>query len=390
MTTDALTSALIDLSRQLIMQASVTPSPCATLDIISEFCQPLGLYCKRYDHEDTANLFISTQQTQHVDLLFCGHVDVVPPGDLQAWRFPPFAAQCHDDKLYGRGAVDMKSSIAAFLIALKHHPHSLNTASSPHIAMLFTSDEEGPAKHGTRYVMQQLLAEGYQFSRALVGEPTSEHQVGDTIKTGRRGSLTGTVTITGTQSHAAYAPAAVNPIFALAKFIDEAGSRQWDTGHAQFSNTAFCPSLIHSDSGASNMTPAQARCRINFRYGPRSSAASLQQQVHTLLSQQALPFHIDWIDGSQPFYRPPGPLCQALSQHIKSHHHINCQFSTSGGTSDARFIATHVDEILELGPLNHTAHQIDEHISFSDLQQLYRLYQNVLMLIHAHYPKQTV
>lgn len=376
-------SALIELTQALIRQPSVTPKPMLCLDIISDFCQDLGWHCRRIDKRDTANLFITTKDSKQHDLLFGGHVDVVPPGDLSLWRFPPFSGQITEGKLYGRGAVDMKSSIAAFLMALKSHHRRLSQPNAPSIALIITSDEEGDAIDGTDFVMSTLADEGYCFDCALVGEPTSDYHVGDIIKIGRRGSLSATLTITGTQSHVAYANQRVNPIYSLATFIQQAQTMRWDHGHTGFSPTAFCPTTIHADTGANNVTPSRATCQFNFRFCPASTPESLKKSVIALLDQQHLPYQLAWSRPNLPFFKPPGKLCQAVKDMIRMRFQPACDYSTSGGTSDARFITAYVQEMMEFGPLNATAHKVDEHISLNDLSLLCSIYQAILGIVVA-------
>ena len=372
---------LFALASQLIQQPSVTPTPMQCLDIIEDFCTALGWHSRRMDKGETANLFITTTTRKHHHLLFGGHVDVVPPGDASLWSLPPFSGEILDDKLYGRGAVDMKSSIAAFLIALQDHGVALSQNNAVSVAMIITSDEEGDAVDGTAYVIDTLVKEGYRFEKALVGEPTSEHAVGDTIKTGRRGSLSATLKIHGTQSHVAYASHAVNPLFALATFLQQAQSTTWDSGHADFLATAFCPTSALAGAGANNVTPSHVSCDFNFRFCPSSTPHTLKTQVITLLDQQALPYQLQWSRASLPFFKTPSVLCRATRELITQRFQQTCHFSTSGGTSDARFIATHVDEIMELGPLNATAHQIDEHIPLKDLSRLRLIYRAILAIV---------
>lgn len=370
-------SVLISLTQKILREPSITPDPGKCLDIIADFCKSSPFNIRRLDHKDTANLFITTHNTRSFPLLFCGHVDVVPPGNPDLWDFPPFSATIHDQKIFGRGAVDMKSSISAFLCALQTFLLLPNASNLP-VALIFTSDEEGPAINGTSYVIERLVSEGYKFQTALVGEPTSTNTVGDTIKIGRRGSLSASITVAGKQSHVAYAKSSENPIFALTHFIHVAQQHMWDTGHALFPPTQFCATNFESTSGASNVTPSHASCKINFRFCPASSVQNLQQQVNQLLSETQLPFKISWSSNSSPFYKPAGPLCQSITRRIQSKYGINSELSTSGGTSDARFIAPHVEEILEFGPLNHTAHQINEHIALSDLYILQDIYYEFL------------
>lgn len=374
---------LLQLTSQLINQPSISPNSAECFSLIKAFCANLGLHTQTLDHNQTQNLFISTCTSQQVFLLFCGHIDVVPPGDLNLWTSPPFQASVREDILYGRGACDMKSSVAAMLVALKHCMS--NPEFSVPVGLLLTSDEEDLAIDGTRFAIEKLTTQGYQFQHALVGEPTSQLTLGDTLKTGRRGSLTGSVTIIGTQSHVAYANPTVNPIFSLAGFIQRGLELHWDVGHPCFPATQFCVTHVQTPSGASNVTPASAQCHFNFRFNPSSSSTSLKKQVCALLDDQPLPYEIMWNSPSEPFYKPPGKFCALLQTVIKKQCGIQPNFATNGGTSDARFIAPFVEEIVEFGPLNASAHAIDENIPLKDLYQLFETYQQILLAVNTQY-----
>ncbi len=376
---EPLNSELLQLTCDLIAEQSITPFSARCFTIIERFCQDHQLHYQRLDCHDTQNLFITTQQSKQFRLLLSGHIDVVPPGDIKQWSHNPFQASIRDDILYGRGAVDMKSSVAAMLIAIKHMlQQKLECAP---VALLLTSDEEGVAQDGTRYAIDQLIRQGYQFQYALVGEPTSVESLGDTVKTGRRGSLSGHVTIVGKQSHVAYAEHNVNPIFALSQFIHDAKTCVWDEGFENFPSTQFCATSFESRSPAGNVTPAKASCHFNFRFSPASTHASLKKQVNDMLEDSGLHFEIKWSPPSHAFYKKPGHLTKQVIESIATICDIEATLSTSGGTSDARFLAAHVEEIIEIGPKNNTAHQIDEHIPIHDLQRLCSLYTDILMRV---------
>lgn len=375
--TDSMQKQLIELTMQLIDERSITPDAAACFTILSQLCTQHGLICQRFDRHATQNLLISTSTSKQVDLLLSGHVDVVPPGDMTKWRFDPFQAIIDQSTLYGRGAVDMKSSVAAMVLAVIANREQLNNASLS-VAILLTSDEEGDAIDGTQYVMSTLDAMGYRFRHALVGEPTSVNVVGDTVKIGRRGSLTGQITLLGQQSHVAYASQDINPLFAISQFIHEARLTSWDLGCDHFNRTQFCVVSAQSDCVATNVTPREATCVVNFRYSPASSHGSLRMQVNTLLQRTGMDYHVKWSRPNLPFLSQHGMLTQLIAKSIDKTCQTQPALSTSGGTSDARYIAHYVDEIIEFGPRNHTAHQIDEHISVSDLNNLYVIYQSFI------------
>lgn len=376
---ESLNSELLQLTCDLISQPSVTPHSAQCFSIIERFCQDHQLSYQRLDCNDTQNLFITTHQSTHFRLLLSGHIDVVPPGDIEQWSHDPFQANIRENILYGRGAVDMKSSVAAMLIAVKQMLQQ--KADCAPVALLLTSDEEGMAQDGTRYAIDQLISQGYQFQYALVGEPTSVDSLGDTVKIGRRGSLSGHARIMGKQAHVAYAQHDVNPIFALSQFIQDAKTCTWDEGFEKFPATQFCVTSLESKSPASNVTPACASCRFNFRFSPASTHESLKNQVQLMLGNSGLRFEIEWSPPSHAFYKQPGRFTEQVIQSIAATCETKTVISTSGGTSDARFLAAHVEEIIEIGPKNTSAHQIDEHIPLDDLERLGSLYTDILMQI---------
>jgi succinyl-diaminopimelate desuccinylase len=375
-------SHLLQLTKSLLNEASVTPFPANCLELIQHtLSSQKHLSFRRMDHQGVANLFIYTKGTRNFPLLFSGHIDVVPPGPLEQWQHPPFQATISQNCLYGRGSVDMKSSVSAFVMATLEYLRCNGNQALP-IAIMLTSDEEGPAQHGTKHMIETLVDEGYSFQYALVGEPTSVEKLGDTIKIGRRGSLTGKLTVQGEQMHVAYSHDRLNPLSVICAFLAEAAQTSWEQQPAEhFPATKFTPTQIHSDSGASNTTAKVASCQFNFRYNPAVSAEILQQKVHTLLQKHQLRYSIAWEHGSSPFYKPPGKFVLSIQHIIQRTLHLKSSLSTSGGTSDARFLAAHCTEIVELGPLCTLAHHIDENIPLTDLENLYHLYLNILQNI---------
>lgn len=373
------TPALLQLTQALLNEPSITPLPAKCFDIIEQaLTEHPNLTFRRMDHQGVANLFISTTGQREFPLLFSGHIDVVPPGPLEHWKNHPFQATIVHHRLYGRGSIDMKSSVSAFVMAVKEHLSHHGNHALP-IAIMLTSDEEGPALHGTRHMIETLHQEGFLFHCALVGEPTSVSQLGDTIKIGRRGSLTGKLSIQGEQMHVAYSHDHLNPLSVISTFLSEAGTTAWENEQAaHFPATKFTPTQVHSDSGASNTTAKVAQCQFNFRYSPATNADQLKAKINSLLQKHQLPYAIEWEHGSSPFYKNPGLFVQQVQAIIHHQTGLHTNLSTSGGTSDARFLAPYCKEIIELGPLCGLAHHIDENIPLHDLANLYQLYLTIL------------
>ncbi|MEC8063911.1 MAG: succinyl-diaminopimelate desuccinylase [Pseudomonadota bacterium] len=370
-------SELTKLNQSLLRCQSITPEDGGTFRIISDFCTKLNMQMQRYDHKDTKNFFAYT--SDQPSILFCGHVDVVPPGDLEKWSFPPFSALIKDGTLYGRGCVDMKSSIAAFLAALKR---MYTQKKLPKVAILLTSDEEGPAKYGVRYAIEQLHQDGFRFPSALVGEPTSTHTLGDTLKIGRRGSLTAMVQLNGQQGHVAYPKAAKNPIPAACKIIANCSEQKWDEESSLFPETSCICTSLHSQSPAGNMSPSDCSWQMNFRFPPHTSVQFLQEQTQKRIEQfWNNPYTISWRVNAEPFASKKGPFSAKCTQAIQDILHISPALSTSGGTSDARFLHHYIEEIIEFGPLNKTAHKTNECITISELNGLSVIYERILQLL---------
>lgn len=369
------------LARELLARESVTPADGGCLDLLAARLAPLGFQCERMDAGDTLNLWARRGQARPL-VCFAGHVDVVPPGPLESWRFAPFTPTEADGKLYARGAADMKSSIACFVVAIETllaaHPHL-----SGSIAVLLTSDEEGAATHGTTHVIETLRARGERLDCCIVAEPTCENTLGDTIKNGRRGSLSGALRVRGTQGHVAYPHLASNPIHLAAPALTELTTERWDEGDAYFPPTTFQVSNIHAGTGAPNVIPGECEIRFNFRFAACTSVETLQQRTCAILDAHGLDYQLDWELSGLPFFTPPGRILGAISDAIECHAHIRPQLSTSGGTSDGRFIATLCDEVIEFGPLNATIHKIDEHIDLAHFDLLTAIYHDTLARLLA-------
>jgi succinyl-diaminopimelate desuccinylase len=315
-------------------------------------------------------------------IVFAGHTDVVPTGPLAQWASDPFVPTQRDGKLFGRGAADMKTSLAAFVVAVEEF-----LAASPQanlsIAFLLTSDEEGPAVDGTVVVCQRLQARGERLDYCIVGEPTSVARTGDMIKNGRRGTLSGRLTVKGVQGHIAYPHLAKNPIHLLTPAMNELVGIEWDRGNDFFPPTTWQISNIHGGTGASNVIPGHVVVDFNFRFSTESTPESLQQRLTAVLERYELDYALDWTIGGLPFLTTPGALVSAVRDAIKAETGIDTELSTSGGTSDGRFIAQICPQVVELGPPNATIHKIDEHIPLADIEPLKNIYRRVLEKLAA-------
>lgn len=372
------------LCEALISRPSITPEDAGCQDLLSERLQALGFNCERLASGLVRNLWARRGQSAPL-LVFAGHTDVVPTGPVEDWMSPPFEPTERDGALYGRGAADMKSSIAAFIVATEEF-----IAARPNhrgsIALLLTSDEEGPALEGTAHVCQVLQARNEVLDYCIVGEPTSSTQLGDTIKNGRRGSLSARLTVHGKQGHVAYPHLARNPIHQLAPALAELAATHWDDGNEYFPPTSFQVSNLHAGTGATNVIPGNATLDFNFRFSTASTPESLRTRTAAILAQHGLEVTLDWTLGGQPFLTPNGTLCQAVRQAILDETGIQASLSTTGGTSDGRFIAQICPQVLEFGPINATIHQTNEHIHTESLEPLKNIYRRTLeyLLPNAH------
>ena len=386
-------SPTLQLAQALIARPSVTPSDADCLDLIAQRLQALGFINERMDSGPesfrVSNLWskrpsgnANAAQGAIKTVVFAGHTDVVPTGPLAQWGSDPFVPTLRDGKLYGRGASDMKTSIAAFVVAveefLAHTPAPLLD-----IAFLLTSDEEGPSVDGTKVVVERLAARGERLDYCIVGEPTSVKRTGDMIKNGRRGTLSGKLTVRGIQGHIAYPHLARNPIHQAVPALAELAAMRWDEGNAFFPPTSWQMSNIHGGTGASNIIPGEVTIDFNFRFCTESTAESLKQRVHAVLDRHELEYELQWTLGGQPFLTPPGELVQAVQEAIAQETGLGTELSTTGGTSDGRFIATLCPQVIELGPPNASIHKIDEHIALADIEPLKNIYRRTLELLEA-------
>ncbi|MFZ9480933.1 MAG: succinyl-diaminopimelate desuccinylase [Burkholderiaceae bacterium] len=371
-------SPTLELARQLIRQPSVTPQDSDCCAIIAARLAPLGFKTEFLRFGEVTNLWAVREGSRPgPTLVLAGHTDVVPTGPLEKWKHSPFAADIDGDQLYGRGASDMKSSLAAFVVATERFIQSTPQFNG-RLAYLITSDEEGPAIDGTVQVVRELAHRGELLDYCIVGEPTSVSVLGDMLKNGRRGSLSGALVIHGRQGHIAYPHLAENPIHTFAPALAELAAMRWDDGNTYFPPTTWQVSNIHAGTGATNVIPGECRAQFNFRFGSVSSPEALRQRLETVLSKHQLRFSIEWTLGGDPYLTAPGALCDAVCGAIQQVTGQTAELSTTGGTSDGRFIAKHCREVIEFGPPNATIHQIDERISVADLEPLTRIYEGAM------------
>lgn len=373
------------LTEQLIARASVTPQDEGCQSVIAQRLQAQGFRCETIesgpDDFRVTNLWARLGTGQQPTLIFAGHTDVVPTGPTSAWGSDPFAPTHRDGKLYGRGASDMKTSLAAMVVACEEfvaeHP-----SPSIDIAFLLTSDEEGPALDGTVVVCERLRQRGERLDWCIVGEPTSVERTGDMIKNGRRGTMSGKLTVKGIQGHIAYPHLAKNPIHLAAPALAELAATNWDAGNAFFPPTSWQISNIHGGTGASNVIPGTLVIDFNFRFSTESTPEGLQQRVAEILARHSLQpgsgYDLAWTLGGRPFLTPPGTLVEAVRAAILQETGITTELSTTGGTSDGRFIAQVCPQVIELGPPNATIHKIDEHVAVADIEPLKNIYRRTL------------
>jgi len=355
---------------------SVTPEDAGCQDLIARRLEAAAFSCERVRCGEVANLWARRGAAPPV-VCFAGHTDVVPPGPLEQWHSDPFTPTIRDARLYGRGAADMKSSIASFAAAVEDFVRE-RPAHSGSIAMLLTSDEEGPSVDGTVRVVERLKARGERIDYCIVGEPTSVEVLGDMIKNGRRGSLSGRLTVLGVQGHVAYPHLARNPIHLLAPALAELAAVRWDEGNAEFPPTTWQVSNLHAGTGAANVIPGSIQLDFNFRFSTASTVASLQQRLESVLRAHGLDYAIQWTLGAQPFLTARGELVDIVSRTVLANTGRTPQLSTTGGTSDGRFIAEICPQVVEFGPVNASIHKLNEHIELSALEQLPRIYRDTL------------
>lgn len=368
--------AVVELAKQLIQRPSVTPADEGCQQLLGDRLAALGFSLEPMIFADTTNLW-ARRGTEQPLFCFAGHTDVVPSGPEQTWRYPPFSATEVDGMLYGRGAADMKGSLAAMVVATERFVQQCPNHRGS-IAFLLTSDEEGPFINGTPKVVETLEARQEKITWCLVGEPSSSKQLGDVIKNGRRGSLSGDLTVIGVQGHVAYPNLADNPVHKALAALTELTQQHWDHGNQFFPPTSLQISNIHAGTGAGNVIPGELLVQFNLRYSTETSAEQLQHQIVGLLDQHSFNYRLSWKLNGEPFLTASGELVEATLAAIHHTTGLRPELSTSGGTSDGRFIAPTGAQVVELGPLNATIHKVDECVSCADLEQLADVYQNLL------------
>lgn len=366
----------LELAKELIARPSQTPRDEGCQEILIKRLTPLGFKAERLPFGDVENLWAVHGNAKPL-VVFAGHTDVVPAGPREAWKSDPYRPEVRDGHLYGRGASDMKSSLAAFVTGIedflgKHPKHKGS------IGLLITSDEEGPAVNGTVKVMEWLGKHGIKIDYCVVGEPSCTNKLGDTIKIGRRGSLTGRLTVRGKQGHVAYPQLAKNPIHTLAPALAELAATEWDKGNADFPPTSFQVSNIHGGTGAENVIPGRLEVVFNFRFSTAVTDADLRSRVAEILQRHGAEYQLQWVLSGHPFLTRGTTLIEAVRAAVKQELGMDAETSTSGGTSDGRFIAPTGTEVVEIGPLNRTIHQIDESIAVDDIARLASVYRRIL------------
>lgn len=373
-------SATLDLAIELLERPSVTPDDAGCLDIISERLAACGFVLERMPFgegdEHVDNLW-ARRGTASPTFVFAGHTDVVPTGPLEQWDSDPFTPDIRDGELYARGAADMKGSIAAMLVAIEsfiseHDDHNGS------IALLLTSDEEGPSINGTVKVVEALQARGESIDYCLVGEPSSTNTLGDVIKNGRRGSIRGWLTVHGVQGHEAYPHLADNPVHRALPVLASLTAREWDQGNEHFPPTTFQITEFNAGGTADNVIPGECKATLKWRFSTEQTAESIKEATHAVLDTAGIQYSIEWKLSGNPFLTAEGPLVNAAVEAIREVKGIETELSTSGGTSDGRFIAPTGAQVVELGPLNASIHKINEHVNVSDLNDLNKIYQKIL------------
>jgi succinyl-diaminopimelate desuccinylase len=369
-------SATVDLTLDLIARNSVTPADQGCQELMTRRLEAVGFKVENLRYGMVDN-FWATRGNGGPVLCFAGHTDVVPTGPLEEWKTDPFKPAVRDGFLFGRGAADMKSGLAAMITAtedfVQAHPDHKGT-----IAYLITSDEEGPSVDGTKRVVETLRERGQKIDWCIVGEPSSEHQIGDTIKIGRRGSLSGRLTVHGVQGHIAYPQLAENPVHTFAPALAELTTRVWDKGNEFFQPTSFQISNFNAGTGAPNVIPGELKARFNLRYSPVQTIDGLKTIVEDILKKHGVRYTLEWYVSGEPFYTPPGPLSAGVTRAVEAVTGLKPKFSTGGGTSDGRFIAPLGAQVVELGVINASIHKVNESVNVGDIDRLHSIYLNAL------------
>lgn len=373
---DAAAQPTLALARALIARRSLTPDDAGCQMLLRERLTPLGFACTTLESNGVTNLWARRGIARPL-VCFAGHTDVVPSGPLDRWDTDPFSPTLRDGFLYGRGAADMKGSLAAFVTAIEgfvaEHPDAPGS-----IALVITSDEEGPSTDGTVKIVEQLAARGERLDYCIVGEPSSVDVLGDMIKNGRRGTLSGTLIVKGVQGHIAYPHLGRNPIHLVAPVLSELAATEWDRGNAYFPPTTWQCSNIHAGTGATNVIPGTLELLFNFRHSPESTRESLQQRFEAIVRRHGLDFDLRWTGWGKPFLTPRGTLVDVAMAAIAEVTGVTAELSCTGGTSDGRFLADICDEVVEMGPVNATIHKLNERVRAEDLERLSAIYRRML------------
>jgi succinyl-diaminopimelate desuccinylase len=375
------TAAAVQLARELIARPSITPEDGGCQELLAGRLSRLGFGIEPVRRGSVSNLWARRGSATPL-VCFVGHTDVVPTGPLDQWHSDPFVPTERDGKLYGRGAADMKTSIAAFVVAVEHFV-SKHPSHGGSIALLLTSDEEGPAVNGTAKVVELLKARGERIDYCLVGEPTSVGKLGDTIKNGRRGSLSGVLRVRGVQGHVAYPHLAKNPIHLVAPALAELAAAKWDAGNEYFPPTTWQVSNIHAGTGATNVIPGEVEVLFNFRFSTASTPDGLERRVRSALERHGLDYAIEWSSPGMPYLTPRGKLTHALSEAIFEVTGLRAEISTTGGSSDGRFMAELCPEVAEFGPVNESIHKLNEHVDIDAIEPLREIYLRALRRLLA-------
>ncbi len=377
--TTAVLSPAIALTAELIRRPSVSPEDKGCLDVIGDRLEKVGFNNERIDFPPVSNLWSKHGSGRPV-LCFAGHTDVVPSGPREEWQTDPFEPIIRDGIMYGRGTADMKSGLAAMTVAAERfiakHPNHKGT-----LAFLLTSDEEGPSVDGTRRVMQVLEARPEKIDWCVVGEPSSGDKLGDTVKIGRRGSLSGKLTVHGVQGHVAYPHLAENPVHLLAPALAELASREWDKGNEFFQPTTFQVSNLSAGTGAPNVIPGELKARFNIRFSTEQTVEKMQATITEILDRHKVNYTLEWFVSGLPFFTAPGALSNATQQAVKEFTGLTAELSTTGGTSDGRFIAPTGASVVELGVLNATIHKVNECVRMADVDTLVLMYERMMELL---------
>ena len=371
----------LQLAKRLLACRSLTPTDAGSLELIASRLAAAGFRCERLDRGGVSNLWARHGQSAPLVCL-AGHVDVVPPGPLDQWSSDPFVPVERDGHLYGRGATDMKTSVAAMLTAAERIV-AANPTHRGSISLLLTSDEEGEAMNGTAAAVDMLRSRGETIDACIVGEPTSSEQLGDVMKNGRRGSLSGVLTVKGVQCHIAYPERGRNPIHGALPALAELAAADWDKGDQHFPPTSFQMSNVHAGAGAPNVIPSTLELLFNFRFSPASTVQQLEARVHETLDRYKLEYDLVWTLGGAPFVTPGGQLVRTIGAAITAVTGLEPQLSTGGGTSDGRFLAAIAREVVEFGPVNESAHKVDERVRLADIGPLSSIYEQAILSLLA-------